>query len=43
VRWVRTDNDERKRQAEGASCTKRALQAVNMRERQATFQRSTAA
>lgn len=38
VRWVRTDNDERRRQADSASCPKRPLQAVNMRERQATFQ-----
>ncbi len=38
VRWVRTDNDERRRQADSASCPKRPLQAVNVRERQATFQ-----
>lgn len=38
VRWVRTDNDERRRQADSASCPKRPLQAVNMRDRQATFQ-----
>jgi ABC-2 type transport system permease protein len=37
VRWVRTDNDERKRQAEGASCTKRVLQTVNTASDQANL------
>lgn len=37
VRWVRTDNDERKRQAEGASCTKRMLQTVNTQSDQANL------
>ena len=29
VRWVRTDNDDRKRAAESASCSKRILQTVD--------------
>ena len=37
VRWVRTDNDERKHQAEGASCTKRVLQTVNTASDQANL------
>ncbi len=37
VRWVRTDNDERKRAAEGASCTKRMLQTVNTQSDQANL------
>lgn len=37
VRWVRTDNDERKRQAEGANCTKRMLQTVNTQSDQANL------
>lgn len=37
VRWVRTDNDERRRQAEGASCTKRMLQTVNAQSEQANI------
>lgn len=37
VRWVRTDNDERKRQAESASCTKRMLQTVNTQSDQANL------
>jgi ABC-type uncharacterized transport system involved in gliding motility auxiliary subunit len=37
VRWVRTDNDERKHQAEGANCTKRVLQTVNTASDQANL------
>jgi ABC-type uncharacterized transport system involved in gliding motility auxiliary subunit len=35
VRWVRADNDERKRQAENASCSKRILQTVREGQAQA--------
>lgn len=35
VRWVRTDNDERKRAAESASCSKRILQTVREGQAQA--------
>lgn len=38
VRYVRTDNDERRRLADNANCPKRPLQAVNFRDQQATFQ-----
>jgi ABC-2 type transport system permease protein len=37
VRWVRTDNDERKHQADGANCTKRMLQTVNAQSDQANI------
>ncbi len=35
IRWVRTDNDERKRAAESASCSKRILQTVREGQAQA--------
>jgi ABC-2 type transport system permease protein len=35
VRWIRTDNDERKRAAESASCSKRILQTVREGQAQA--------
>ena len=34
VRWVRTDNDERRRSADSASCTKRQLQSINQQTQQ---------
>lgn len=37
VRWVNTDNDARRGEADRAGCDKRALQAVNAREAQATI------
>lgn len=38
VRFVRPDNEQRRRDAENAGCIKAPLQAVNVREEQATIQ-----
>ncbi len=37
VRWVRADNDERRRAADSANCTKRVLQTINQQSEQANL------